>query len=181
MTSGGIMGLLLKQLFSLIKLLNSETGENQIASGIAAGFILGMSPAFSIQSALVFLCFFLFRIQVGMAFLATFFFAFIAWLLDPLFHAVGSALLEASALQGLWTTLYNMPIVPYTRFNNSVTMGAGVVAILLSPLVFILSKKLVIKYRLSVLERFKQTKLWKAVKATSLYNWYFTYDKYYGA
>ncbi|RZA08902.1 MAG: TIGR03546 family protein [Proteobacteria bacterium] len=175
------MGLLLKQLFSLIKLLNSETGENQIASGIAAGFILGMSPAFSLQSALVFLCFFLFRIQVGMAFLATFFFAFIAWLLDPIFHAVGSALLEAGPLQNLWTTLYNMPLVPYTRFNNSVTMGAGVVAIALSPVIFILSKKLVKKYRASILERFKQTKLWKAVKATSLYNWYFTYDKYYGA
>lgn len=175
------MGLLLKQLFGLFKLLNSETGQNQIAAGVAAGFILGMTPAFSLQSALVFLCLFFFRIQIGMAFLSAFFFAFIAWLLDPVFHAVGSAVLQAPALQGLFTTLYNMPIVPFTRFNNTVVMGSGVVAVLLSPAVFFVSRTLVVKYRVAVVERFKQTKLWKAVKATSLYNWYFTYDKLYGA
>lgn len=175
------MGLLLKQLFGLLKLLNSETGENQIAAGVAAGFILGMSPVFSLQSALVFFCLFLFRIQIGMAFLATFFFAFVAWVLDPLFHAVGSSLLEAGALQGLWTTLYNMPLVPFTRFNNSVVLGAGVVALLLAPFLFFASRAGVRKYRATVVERIKQTKLWKAIKATSLYNWYYTYDKLYGA
>lgn len=174
------MGLLFKQLFSLLKLLNSDTGENQIAAGVAAGFVLGMSPAFSLQSALIFLCFFLFRIQVSMAFLATFFFAFVAWLLDPVFHRVGCLILEMGALQPLFTKLYNLPIVPFTRFNNSVVMGAGVVALLLSPAIFYFSRLGVIKYRRSVVERFKQTKLWRAIKATSLYNWYFTYDKYYG-
>jgi hypothetical protein len=48
------------------------------------------------------------------------------------------------------------------------------------PFVFVLSKYLVNKYRKSVLERFKQTKFWKAVKATSLYKWYFKYDELYG-
>ena len=174
------MGLLLKQLFALLKLLNSETGENQIAAGVAAGFILGMSPAFSLQSALVFLCLFLFRIQIGMAFLATFFFAFIAWLLDPLFHAVGSALLEAPALLPLWTKLYNMPLVPYTRFNNSITMGAGVIAIAVSPLLYFLARAGVRRYRATVVKRLEQTKAWRALKATSLYSWYYSYDKLYG-
>ena len=56
------MGLLLNLLFALVKLLNSETGETQIAAGVAAGFILGMTPAFSLQTLLVFLCLFLFVI-----------------------------------------------------------------------------------------------------------------------
>jgi uncharacterized protein (TIGR03546 family) len=175
------MGLLFKQLFQLIKLLNSETGQNQIAAGIAAGFILGMTPAFSLQTLLVFLCLFFFRIQIGMAFLSVFFFSFVAWLLDPVFHQVGLAVLRMDALQPLFTSLYNMPIVPYTRFNNSVVMGSGVVAILLSPVVFMLSRSLVVRYRAAVVERFKQTKLWKAVKATSFYRWYYTYDNLYGA
>jgi uncharacterized protein (TIGR03546 family) len=174
------MGLILNQIFKLIKLLNSETGTNQIAAGVAAGFVLGMAPVFSLQTLLIFVLIFLFRIQAGAAFVAAFFFAFIAFLLDPVFHVMGYKILQVEALQGLYTTLFNMPIVPMTRFNNSVVMGAGVTSILLVPFVFVLSKYLVNKYRKSVLERFKQTKFWKAVKATSLYKWYFKYDELYG-
>ncbi len=174
------MSLILKQLFALIKMLNSETGENQIATGVAAGFILGMTPAFSLQSVLVFLCLFFFRIQIGMAFLSAFFFAFIAWILDPLFHAVGWQILHIEALQGVFTRLYNMPILPFTRFNNTVVMGSGVLAIALSPVIFVVSKSLVKRYRETVLQRIQQTKLWKVVKATSLYKWYYTYDNLYG-
>lgn len=174
------MTILLKQLFGLLKLLNSETGQNQIAAGVACGFILGMTPAFSLQTLLVFLCLFLFRVQIGMAFLACFFFKFVAWALDPVFHAVGTQILEAQSLFGLWTTLYNMPLVPLTRFNNSVVMGSGVTAIVLSPIVFFVSRSLVEKYRATIVARFQETKLWKLWKATPIYNWYLTYDKHFG-
>ena len=39
------MTLLLKQLFAFLKVLNSDTGENQVAAGIACGLILGFAPA----------------------------------------------------------------------------------------------------------------------------------------
>ena len=71
------MTLLLKQLFSLINLLNSDTGVNQIAAGFACGLILGFAPVLSLQALLVFICIFLFRIQLGAALLSAFFFAFI--------------------------------------------------------------------------------------------------------
>ena len=174
------MGLLLKQIFAFIKLLNSETGTNQIAAGIAAGFILGMTPALSLQTLLVFFCILIFRIQAGAAFVTAFFFKFAAFLLDPAFHIIGSSVLELSSLQALWTTLYNMPIVPFTRFNNSIVMGSGVVTIAASPLVFIGGRIFVIKYRKAVVERIQNTRLWKAIKATSLYKWYYKYDELYG-
>lgn len=171
------MTFLLKQIFGFLKLLNSETGHNQLAAGIAAGFILGMSPMLSLQAMLVLMVILLFRVQMGAAFLAAFFFAFLHWCLDPVFHSIGSAALGAESLKGLWTTLYNMPLVPLTRFNNSIVMGAGIVTIIASPFVFFISGVLIVKYRQTVVERFKQTKFWKAVKATSLYSWYYTYDK----
>jgi len=174
------VSLLLKQFFGLLKLLNSETGHNQIAAGIAMGFILGMSPMLSLQAMLVFICLFLFRIQIGAAFLAAFFFKFIAWILDPLFDDFGRAVLGSESLSSLWTALYNMPIVPLTRFNNSIVMGSGIVAILLFPVIFFLSRSLILKYRETVVARFKETKVWKAVKATSLYQWYYSYEKYLG-
>ena len=129
---------------------------------------------------LVFICLLVFRIQMGMAFMACFFFKFIAWLLDPAFHIVGTKLLEAPYLYGFWTSLYNLPLVPLTRFNNTIVLGSGVTAIVLSPFVFLLGRSLVLKYRDTVVARFKETKIWKMFKATSLFNWYATYEKHFG-
>lgn len=175
------MGFLLKQIFQFIKILNSDTGTNQIAAGIAAGFVLGMTPALSLQTLLIFLLIFLFRIQAGAAFVTAFFFKFIAFALDPVFDITGEAVLSIASLQGLFTELYNMPIVPMTRFNNTIVMGSGVITLVSFPFVFFAARVLVIKYRKSVVERFKETKFWKAVKATALYKWYFKYDELYGA
>lgn len=174
------MTFLLKQLFGFFKLLHSETGNNQLAWGIALGFILGMTPALSLQSLVVFLCMFFFRVQIGAAFLAAFFFKFIAFLLDPAFDLVGQWALEASALQGFFTTLYNMPIIPFTRFNNSIVMGSGIVSLILLPFVLVGSKWAIIKYRIGVVEKFKDTKVFKAWTKTSLYSWYYKYDQYFG-
>lgn len=172
------MGFLLKQIFAFIKLLNSETGTIPLAAGMTCGFILGMTPSLSLQSLIVFLILFFFRIQIGAALLGAFFFKFIAFLLDPLFHNVGSKVLEMESLHGLFTTLYNMPIIPYTRFNNSIVMGSAVITFILSPFIFLLSQYLIVKYRATVVARFKDTKFWKAVQATKFYQWYYKYDQY---
>jgi len=172
------MGLIFKQLFAFIKLLNSDTGNISLASGMTCGFILGMTPVLSLHSLLVFLIIFFFRIQIGAALLMAFFFKFAAFLLDPVFHSVGSKVLEIQSLQNFFTSLYNMPIIPYTRFNNSIVMGSAVVTFALSPLVFIASQYFIIKYREQIVERFKKTKFWKAIEATSLYQWYYKYDQY---
>lgn len=173
------MTFLLKQIFGLLKLLNSETGTNQIAAGITAGFILGMTPGFSLQTILIYFLILFFRIQIGAALIMAFFFSFVAFLLDPVFNNVGFAVLHMEGLQSFFTTLYNLPIIPYTRFNNSIVMGSGVVAFSLSPFVFIGSKVLIQNYRKTVVERLKRTKFWKAIQATSLYKWYYTYDNLY--
>lgn len=174
------MTLILKQLFSLFKILNSDTGENQLAAGFACGIILGFAPAFSLQTLLVFICIFLFRIQGGAAFASAFFFALVAWIFDPVFDIVGVAILETSALNPLFTTMFNMPLIPFTKFYNSIVMGAGVISLLLAPIVFFVSKKLVIKYREKFVSKFKETKFFKALKSTSLYKWYAKYQELYG-
>jgi uncharacterized protein (TIGR03546 family) len=174
------MSFLLKQIFELIRLLNSDTGANQIAAGVAFGLILGFAPAFSLQTVFVIFCLFFFRIQIGAALVASFFFALVAWLLDPVSHRVGTAILEMEELRPLFTIMYNMPLVPLTRFYNSIVMGAGVVSIALAPVIFMLAKWGVNKYRATVLARFENTRPWKAWKATPIYKWYHTYDQLYG-
>ena len=172
------MGLILKQLFSFIKLLNSDTGNISLAMGMTCGFILGMTPVLSLHSLLIFLILFFFRIQIGAALVMAFFFKFAAFLLDPIFHSVGSKVLEMESLEGILTQLYNMPIIPYTRFNNSIVMGSAVVTLILSPFVFMLSQYFIIKYREIVVARFQETKFWKFVQATKFYQWYYKYDQF---
>ena len=174
------MGFLLKQIFSFLKLLNSDTGTQQIAAGIAAGFILGMAPTFSLQTVLVIILLFFFRIQIGAATLSAFFFKFVAFIFDPVFNEMGKKILEMDSLKGIFTTMYNMPIVPFTRFNNSIVMGAGVTSIILAPFIYIIAIALVLKYRIAVVQRFKQTKAWKAFTVTTIYQWYSKYEQLVG-
>lgn len=174
------MTLLLKQFFQLFKLLNSEKGTNQIAWGIAFGFVLGMTPAFSLQTILVILILLFFRVQIGAAMVSAFFFKFLAFAFDPIFHLVGQAVLSNEGLKPMFTALYNMPVVPWTRFYNTIVMGSGVLSLILAPGVFFLSLHLVKKYREKVYEKFKQTKFFKAFKATGFYKWYMKYDEFYG-
>jgi uncharacterized protein (TIGR03546 family) len=171
------MTLILKQLFGLLKLLNSETGTNQIASGVAAGLILGFSPFLSLQSLLVLLLLLFFRIQIGAAFLAAFFFKFAAYLFDPVADSIGRTVLETPPLKGLFISLYNMPLVPLTRFNNSIVMGSGLTAFILALPMFFLAKFLIVKYRELVVAKIQGTKWWKALQATALFKWYASYDR----
>lgn len=174
------MTFMLKQIFSLFKLLNSDTGHNQIAAGVACGLILGFAPVFSLQTVLVIFLLFFFRIQIGAATISAFFFKLVAWVLDPVSNSIGMSVLELEALRPAFEAMYNMPIVPLTRFYNSLVMGAGVLSILLAPIVYFGSKILIIKYRATVVARFKETKAFKAMKATSFYKWYSKYDELYG-
>lgn len=173
------MTLILKQLFNLLKLLNSDTGTTSICFGVVCGLILGFTPAFSPQTIFVIVVLLFFRVQAGAAFVSAFFFKIPAHLFDFIFHEVGKSILEIESLVGVYTTLYNMPIVPFTKFNNTVVMGSFMVALILSPFIFFLSKFLINKYRKTVVERFKKTKFFKALKATSLFKWYAKYDQLY--
>jgi uncharacterized protein (TIGR03546 family) len=174
------MTLLLKQIFSFFQLLNSETGTNQLAAGLACGLLLGFAPFLSLQTLLVIFLVFFFRIQMGAAFLAAFFFKFIAFLIDPAADHLGRAVLETQALRPLFTEMYNMPLVPLTRFNDSIVMGSMVISLVLLIPAFILFKILIYKYRITVVARFRQTKIWKFFAATKFYGWYTKYHELYG-
>jgi uncharacterized protein (TIGR03546 family) len=174
------MTLLLKQLFNLFKLLNSDKGENQLAAGVACGLILGFAPGFSLQTVLIIVVLFFARVQIGAALSCGFFFSIVAWVLDPVFDQVGQIALEIESLNGLYTTMYNLPIVPFTKFYNSVAMGALIISVLSFPFVFFLSKTMIVKYRNTVVKKFEQTKFFKALKTTSFYKWYVKYEELYG-
>ncbi len=171
------MVFILKQIFAFVKLINSDTATNQIAAGVACGLILGFAPVFSLQTILVIMLLFFFRIQIGAATVSAFFFALIAWIIDPISNQFGIVVLEKESLRPLFTQMYNMPLVPLTRFSNSIVMGSGLLALILAIPTFFLSRVMIHKYRATIVAKFKETKFWKVVKATAFYNWYIKYDE----
>lgn len=174
------MTLLLKQIFAFFRLLNSDAEHNQLAAGLACGIILGFSPFLSLQTFLILTLIFFLRIQLGAALLSGFFFKFVAFLIDPLADFAGRFVLEMGVLRPFFVKLYNMPIIPLTRFNDSIVMGSFIIGAILAVPGFFIFRRLIDQYRATVLARFQQTKFWKATKATKFYNWYVTYEKLYG-
>ena len=174
------MTLLIKQLINLIRLLHSDTGQSQIAAGLAFGVFLGFAPFLSLQTVLVLFVVFLFRVQLGAAFLSAFFFKFVAFLLDPVADPIGRSLLENQSLRPLWTSMYNVPLLPMTRFNDSIVLGSFALSILLCPILYFVFRMLVIKYQTTVVQKFEASKAWKLFKATKLFDWYAKYRNLYG-
>lgn len=162
----------LKLLQSLVSTLNSEGTPRQIAAGLALGAALGLTPLVNIHNLLVFAAACLLNVSFGAFLIGWTVFVPVGFLLDPLFHAVGLALLQAPALTSFWTTLYNIPGIPLTNFNNSVVLGSVVGWVVLWLPIYFLARFLVVKYRVHVYERLKQTRVFKAVAASKLYNYY---------
>ena len=162
----------LKLLQSLVKTLNSEGTPRQIAAGLALGAALGLTPIANLHNLVVFALACLLNVSFGAFLLGWSLFVPLGFILDPLFHRIGLALLDAPALTGFWTALYNTPVVPLTNFNNSVVLGSFVGWVALWLPMFFLFKWLVVKYREKVYERIKKTKFFQVLAASKLYSYY---------
>lgn len=165
--------LILKLLQSLVKALHSDGTPGQLAAGLALGAILGLTPLLSLHNAVVFGLIILVNVSFPAAMLGWAIATPFGFILDPLFDAVGRALLlDVTALRPLWTTLENVPVVPLTNFNNTVVLGSLVTTLVLLVPLYVLAKWGVTRYRATVGERIKQSKFYKAITASKLYNVY---------
>ncbi|MCJ7748215.1 MAG: TIGR03546 family protein [Desulfobacterales bacterium] len=172
---------MIQQIIGLIRIIHSETDPRQISLGFALGMIPGLTPLTSLHNLLVLLAILFFRVNIGAAMLSWGVFKILAYALDPLFHQIGLFLLTGVAfLQGLWTTLYNAPLVPYTRFNNSIVMGSLVFSLLAFYPVYWGGRFIVVKYRETLMERFNRLRIVQVFRASDLYKWYSRYSKLKG-
>jgi uncharacterized protein (TIGR03546 family) len=163
---------LIKLIQSLVGALHSEGTPGQLAAGIALGSILGLTPLVNIHNAVVFAALVLLNVSFAGGMLGWALFVPIGFILDPLFDWLGHALLLAPSLRGLWTSLYNTPIVPLTNFNNTVVLGSLAFALLLFLPLFFATRWAVTRYRATIGERVRQSKFYRAVMASKVYNVY---------
>jgi len=163
---------LLKLLQSLVKTLHSDGTPGQIAAGMALGAALGLTPLVSLQNFAIFCLIFLLNVSFGAALLAWALATPVGFLIDPLADRMGRALLESPALAPLWTTVAHLPIVPYTNFNNSVTLGSFVMWAVLGVPMYFGFRYFVVRYRATLGETIRQSRWYQALAASQLYNVY---------
>src|SRR5216117_1307975 len=164
--------LFLKLIQSFFETLHSEGTPGQVAAGIALGSVLGLTPLVNLHNAMAFALIVLLNVSFGGAMLGWALFVPVGFLLDPVFDAIGSRLLEAPSLRSLWTSWYNTPLMPYTNFNNTVVLGSVVGWLALTVPIFFAARYGVARYRATIGERVRQSKFYKAMTASQVYNWY---------
>ena len=163
---------LLKLIQSIIKTLHSAGTPGQVAAGMALGSALGLTPLMNLHNLVIFSLLVLLNVSFGGGMLGWMLFVPFGFLLDPVFDAVGLRLLVAPSLRPLWTDLTNTPVMPYTNFNNTVVLGSFVGWLVLAVPIFFAARYGVAKYRATIGERVRQSRFYRAVTASQVYNLY---------
>lgn len=163
---------LLKLLQSLFKTLHSEGTPGQVAAGLMLGAGIGLTPLLSAHNLVLFAAIVLLNVSFGGGMLGMAVFTPLGFLLDPLFDRIGAALLNAPGLREFWTSLYNIPLVPFTNFNNTVTLGSFVFWLVTAIPIYFLGKWAIARYRATYGERVMQSKFMRGLKASKVYNVY---------
>ena len=159
-----------------LKGLFKENNPKQIALAISLGMFIGLIPKDNILVHILFISFMCIRINIPFFILSIIFFSYISFLTDPVADKIGYFILTHELLHDFFIKLYNMPIVPWTDFNNTVVIGGIVVALILYMPIYFLSLKLISYYNVNFKEKILNSKIVKALKMSFLFEWYFKND-----
>jgi len=172
---------MVRYIVKLIQVLHSDTDPSQIALGFSLGMVLGLTPLVTPYNAVVLLAILFFRVNISAAIISWALFSLLSFVLDPLFNFLGIfVLMKIHALEGLWTALYNVPLIPYTRFNNSIIMGSLLFSLVMFYPVFRGGEFMVVEYRDIFMARIEHWKVKKVIKTSRLYKCYAQYSELRG-
>jgi len=165
--------IVLKFLAKLVKILRSGASPNQIAAGFILGMVIGLTPLWSLHNLIIVFLLIIFNVNFATAIFSFLIFSGFAYLLDPLFHDLGYYLLvDVQALHALWTTMYNVPLLALSRFNNTVVMGSLVSSLILMIPMYFAVRSFVKVYREKLEPKVQKLKIVQILKGSKLYNWY---------
>ncbi len=121
----------LRPLRFLAAALSAQHSSRQLALGFALGMLVGLVPKGNLTAFLLLTILCSTRVNLAAGMLSAFLFSWVGLLTDPLTHRLGNSLLTAPTLQTFWTSLYSLPVVPWTAFNNTVVLGSLLLGIAL--------------------------------------------------
>jgi uncharacterized protein (TIGR03546 family) len=154
---------LIKAIAKLILALNGNVKRTQIAAGFAWGTLLGLIPAGNPFWIVLFLVSFFFLHNHGAKIAAL----ALVKIIYPTFvyqiDALGWFVLHIESFEQFFTTMYNTPFVPFTKFNNTLVMGGLTAGIILWIPVYIALVLFIPLYRNTIAVKIRNSKFIKAI------------------
>lgn len=160
---------LLAKLFSA---LNSESSIRQISLAIVLGFIVGLSPLLTLHNIIILFVVMFIRVHLGSFILSAGSFFGLSYLLSPMIVLVGEQLLTSSALNSVFTLLYQLTLFKLAHWHNTYTLGAIVLGSCLAIPLYFFSKLIIKNYRQHIMNFFEKFRIVKALKASKFYRLY---------
>jgi uncharacterized protein (TIGR03546 family) len=134
--------------------------------------VLGLTPLASLHNLLVLFLLLVLRANLSAFLLGWALFSMLAFALDPMFHALGLAILTMPALEPLWTALYNSTLWRIENFNDSIVMGSLLFSLAAFVPLLLGGNALVRRYREHVLTWIRASRLMTFLKATRFWGLY---------
>lgn len=103
--------------------------SRKLAGGVGLGMMIGLVPKDSLFAWLLILVLLVSNANLLSAACSAILFSWFSPLLDPVFHLIGDKILNISSFEPTFAWLIGLPIVPWTRFDNTVVTGSVVVGI----------------------------------------------------
>jgi uncharacterized protein (TIGR03546 family) len=164
--------MLRKLLRSFIGGFFENASVNQLAASCALGFAAGIMPKANLLAKLLGLSMVILRVNLATAMLVAALFTLLGPIFHVIAHPIGLWLLTAPTLRGVWTALYNMPLVPWTAFNDTVVLGSLVLGLIFFMPVFVLARNFFRKHRRETALQFLRMPLVQRLRATRFMRWY---------
>jgi len=131
----------------VVAALNSNRRPGEIGAAAGCAVALALIPAGNLIWIALFVALFLVKVNLSVALLTLAALSPFAGLTDPLLDSIGYRILTVAALQGPLTTLYNLPIAPFTGFNNTLVAGGLALGLVLWIPVYAAARAFVQIYR----------------------------------
>ncbi|MCL1972474.1 MAG: TIGR03546 family protein [Endomicrobia bacterium] len=154
----------------ILKVSRRDVSHNQIAFGAVLGVFFGLVPGILLK-IFIFALIMIMQVNIAAAFASAAVFWLIGLFTDPVSDRIGFFILNADSLVPFWSSLYNIPVVPFTKFNNTVVMGNIALSFILSVPVYLLSIGFVAYYRKYWRDRIAKWRIVKLLTAKkAIYN-----------
>jgi uncharacterized protein (TIGR03546 family) len=158
----------LKSIGKFIIALNGNLSKSQLAAGAAWGVLLGLVPVGNPFFIALFILSFFFTHNHASKLLGIFLVKILSMLILPALDSLGWWILHIDSLQPLFTSMYNMPFVPFTKFYNTLVMGGLAAGIVLWLPVYYLFLTLIPLYRNHLAPKIRDSKLVKKLAGSPL-------------
>ena len=149
----------------VLTILELNISPAEVAGGVCLGMFLGFIPLNGPMALLLFIFFFLFKIN-----------RFSTAITLPLFKLLyvlgasrladrlgGYLLLDVNFLTGFWSYVTSLPILALLDLNNTLVSGGLTLSIILSPPVYLIARFIYIKFIKNNLKKMQESKIAKRI------------------